>query len=559
MGIRRSAATALAALGVLIASLALASGPAQALSSFGLLGQFGAAGSGDGQFSNPAGVAVDQASGEVYVVDAGNNRVERFGPEGKYLGQFNGAPSHLLAAPWSIAVDNATGVAKGDVYVADGARNVVEVFGPEGQYISELEGTPTGPGGALEPFAKLEALAVAPTGNVWVYDQEGHVAEFTAAGGYLGRFTTERGAAHGLAVDASEHIYVLFGCDCLGKYTPTGEQLESSATETIEGHSLTIDEASHDLYLVGPSDVRQYDASGGLVREFGQETLESGEGVAVDSTSGDVYVTDARSGTVDIFGPQTLPDLVTEAAANLQGTSATFNGTIDPDGLDASFYFEYGKDTSYGSRTPAASGQDTGAGNAPVPVSVEVGGLQPNTIYHYRLVAHNADGSIAGNDQAFTIAAPPIVTTGVASGVGQTAATVSGAVDPLNLPTTYKVEFGASTGYGEQVAGEAGAGSEGRALTVALSYLQPGTTYHYRLVATNASGTSYGADATFTTAGYSLKTPPAAALVATPTLAFPASTTGSAKAKAKPKKRKTGKPVEQTKHKRKRTKRAKRK
>jgi DNA-binding beta-propeller fold protein YncE len=553
MRIHRRVATGLAALTVAVASLALASGPAQALSSFGLLGQFGAGGNGDGQFSDPAGVAVDQSSGDVDVVDAGNNRVERFGPEGKYLGQFNGGPSHQLATPWSIAVDNSPGAAKGDVYVADGGHNVVEVFDSEGKYLSQLEGTPTGEGGVLEPFGVLEAVAVDPGGNVWVYDQEGHVAEFTAAGSYLARFTTGRGTAHGLAVDASEHVYVLFGCDCLGKYTPTGEQLESSATEPIEGNSLTIDGASHDLYLVGSAAVKQYDSTGSLIREFGQETLEGGEGVAVDSASGKVYVTDASSATVDVFGPQTLPDLITAAVTNLRDTTATLNGTVDPNGLDASFYFEYGSDTGYGSRSPVAGGEDAGAGSTPVPVSVDVSGLRPNTIYHYRLAAHNADGAIAGDDQTFTISAPPVVTTGAVSAVAQTAATVSGVVDPLNIPTVYRVEFGTSAGYGEQVACEAGAGSEGEALTVNLPYLQPGTTYHYRFAATSASGTSYGEDETFTTAGYSLASPPAAALVTTPALAFPpntaAGTVGSSKARAKSKRKPAHKRAKKTKRK----------
>src|SRR5664279_493384 len=76
-------------LGTAGALLVLASASvAQADTGFGQVGQFGSEGTGDGQFRGPAGVAVDQASNDVYVVDRGDNRVEKFEASGAFVDAF---------------------------------------------------------------------------------------------------------------------------------------------------------------------------------------------------------------------------------------------------------------------------------------------------------------------------------------------------------------------------------------------------------------------------------------------------------------------------------------
>jgi hypothetical protein len=98
-------------------------------------------------------------------------------------------------------------------------------------------------------------------------------------------------------------------------------------------------------------------------------------------------------------------------------------------------------------------------------------------------------------------AGPPSATTGSATGVGQTTATLNGTVDPQGSDTTYHFEYGTSSSYGLQT-GEspAGAGTGGVAVSANLSGLTTDTTYHYRVVATNSAGTSAGQDLSFTTA-----------------------------------------------------------
>lgn len=96
---------------------------------------------------------------------------------------------------------------------------------------------------------------------------------------------------------------------------------------------------------------------------------------------------------------------------------------------------------------------------------------------------------------------PPLAITGAASEITQTTVTLSGAVNPMGQPTTAYVEVGTTTAYGNRSAGVSlPANVAYYTVTSKWSSLQPGTAYHYRFVATNADGTTYGADQAFTTA-----------------------------------------------------------
>ena len=99
-------------------------------------------------------------------------------------------------------------------------------------------------------------------------------------------------------------------------------------------------------------------------------------------------------------------------------------------------------------------------------------------------------------------ASAPTATTGAASSIGPTNATVSGTVNPGGVGTTWRVEYGPSTAYGAGTSSRsAGNGTTVVDVTQQLTGLSTGVTYHYRLVATNADGTGRGADQTFTTRG----------------------------------------------------------
>jgi hypothetical protein len=182
--------------------------------------------------------------------------------------------------------------------------------------------------------------------------------------------------------------------------------------------------------------------------------------------------------------------------------AATLTGSVNPNGQATSYRFEYGRDTYYGSAVPMAYAS-AGSDSASHAVSQSISGLLPNTTYHYRVVATNASALVAGSDRTFTTAGAPSARTGQAQDVTFTGATLNGFVNPNRQPTTYRFEYGTTTGYGSSVpAPEAAVGSDSasHAVSQAVSGLTAGTTYHYRIVATNAANrTSAGADEVFKT------------------------------------------------------------
>jgi hypothetical protein len=102
---------------------------------------------------------------------------------------------------------------------------------------------------------------------------------------------------------------------------------------------------------------------------------------------------------------------------------------------------------------------------------------------------------------AAVAAGPPSATTGSAKNVTQSGATVTGTVDPQGMATTYRFEYGTSSSYGLQTAEvDAGSGTGAVDASADLSGLTTDTTYHYRVVATNAAGVTRGADRTLKTA-----------------------------------------------------------
>jgi len=200
-----------------------------------------------------------------------------------------------------------------------------------------------------------------------------------------------------------------------------------------------------------------------------------------------------------VFTTLTPPDVVTGTASSITASSATLNGTVDPNGRATTYYFEYGSSTSYGTKTAVKS---AGSGTTPQAVATGISGLQAGHTYHFRLVATSDAGTNAAKDSSFTASSAPSVDTGDVTSITPTTAVMHGSVTPNGLSTTWWFEFGLTTSYGSKTSNQsAGSGTSARAVSATARSLKPGNTYHYRLVAQNSSGRTYGSDRTFSTAG----------------------------------------------------------
>jgi hypothetical protein len=105
------------------------------------------------------------------------------------------------------------------------------------------------------------------------------------------------------------------------------------------------------------------------------------------------------------YGASKKPDVTTGAPANVTPQSATLLGKVTPNGAQTTYLFQYGPTTLYGSATPVAT---AGNGAAAVTVLANLTGLAPATVYHYRLVARNRNGTVDGPDRAFKTRAQPL-------------------------------------------------------------------------------------------------------------------------------------------------------
>jgi hypothetical protein len=196
----------------------------------------------------------------------------------------------------------------------------------------------------------------------------------------------------------------------------------------------------------------------------------------------------------------------TGSATGVTQFTATLHAAIDPGEAPAGYHFAYGTTGEYGSVIPLPDLYLLrGAGETPVAATVV--GLQPGTTYHFAIVASGPEGVVTGTDETFTTLSipPPDVSTGAVEDITRGEATLTGSVEPLGWNSTYSFEYGTSTAYGASwpsVPASMGGLSGAQPAVAAVSNLLPATLYHYRLVASNPGGTSYGPDRTFTTESY---------------------------------------------------------
>jgi hypothetical protein len=450
------------------------------------------------------GVAVDEASGDVYVADPLGEGVDVYAPDGSggyvLLARWWGeaTPSKEFGVVAGVAIDNSGGPSAGDVYVLEASTagngpGTLDVFQPavnppaggegqEGVFVKRLTG------GKLE---RPNGMTVDEgSGRVFVADSlVGAVCVWSAAGEFEGKLT--------------------------GKGSPYGSFKSNGELGNVAG--VGVDGASGEVYVAEAERqvVSQYAYEAGEWRWKGWiATTPSGDlgeprGVVV-GVSGDVYVADAGAGLVDLFAAGTVvPSVETGKAAKsgLTRTSGVLPGTVNGEGKAATYRFQYGATRVLGYESASGS---AAAGEQAVSATVEEG-LEAGHDYYYRIVGANEDGSSYGSIREFeTAPAVEALSTGPVTGLAPESVTLTGSLKRGGLETTYHFQYGTSAAYGHQApepAGEMPAAPEEKeekqvkTVEAAVGGLTTNTVYHYRLVAQNSYGTTYGEDRTFKTPG----------------------------------------------------------
>jgi hypothetical protein len=196
--------------------------------------------------------------------------------------------------------------------------------------------------------------------------------------------------------------------------------------------------------------------------------------------------------------PTPTPGVTTNPATTVASFSATLNGSLNPRGETTTVEFQYGPTTSYGHTTPV----QTQTGNTARLISANISGLTASTTYHFRIVAHDNGGTSFGSDRTFTtlsVTGAPVVITSPATLLASFSATLNGSVDPHGLTTIVHFQYGTTTSYGLTTAPQSHTGNTYLNVSGNISGLLASHVYHYRIVATNSAGTTFGGDRTLTT------------------------------------------------------------
>jgi hypothetical protein len=465
---------------------------------------------------SPLGVAVEQASGEVFVADV--ESVQRFAPVSRSApssGYAQGSPlSGSFTFAFGVGVDDSGGLSQGDVYVVE-AGAVVDKFDATG--LPDVSTPQFGSGAS--PLALTEAIDVAvdpADGDVYVTDARNSVVDiFASTGEFVSQFATGSGPT-GLAFNSTgSDLYVVNGYGNVEEYDSSGSPVNQTAgpgagTNIMDGSgeasAVAVDTSTNDVYVPERGgNLAVYEPSGAPLSQLEFNTgIYFSFGIAVDSSTHTVYLSESSPSNhvVDVFALVTLPAVSTRQAIGVTASRATLEGTVNPEGMPiTSCEFEYGTSTSYGQSVPCHPGPaEIGSGSAPVPVSAEITGLQPGTAYHYRLIAGNATGSSQGGDQTLLTSMAPSIDGASVKDLGASSGDLTAQIDPNGADTAYRFEYGTSTAYGTSLPvpdGDIGAGDSDETVTVHLTGLLANTVYHFRVVAQNSVGVTTGVDHTF--------------------------------------------------------------
>jgi hypothetical protein len=504
-------------LGVLVFGVSVAA----ALQTHVSLGSFGPDGTEATVFARPAAVALDQGTGNVYVADPfASHTVSKFDLEHKPE-PFGGISPEIVDGELTgfdyeggeLAVNSATH----DLYF-DASSAVVKAYQSDGEAALFTAGASAGTNEIAG--SEICGVAVDSRGDIYVSEFTGGVRVFAATGAPLA--TIPSSGTCQVAVDSNGVVYLAAlasgNPELAGpveKFTPsnvppvTGSTTWEAAGTVDEtpAFAVAVDPQNNHLYADEGAQVAEYDATGVRLGTFGAGVLSepgrSGVGLAVNGISGLVYVGQGNfEGRVEVFGAAVVePDVSTGVAEEIEPAGeATLTGTVNPDGIEVTeCVFEYGTSTEYGHSAPCA--QAVGAGTSPVAVSAHLTGLEPGVTYHYRLTAANTNAANHGEDATLETLARPAIHGETAADITRETATLEGDVNPQGtLPVEEcRFDWGTSTTYEHHEPCEqtVGSGTSDVLVSLKLTELQANRTYHWRLIARNAAGTTESPDHTF--------------------------------------------------------------
>ncbi len=273
---------------------------------------FGSAGSGNGQFARPGGIARDH-EGNLWVADTENNRVEEFSSAGTFVRQFGtiGTENGQLKGPRGIAIDST-----GHVWVADTGNNRVEEFSATGTYMTKMGALGTG----QEQFKGPTAIAFAPEiyGNMYVVDSGNNRVQEWSVGKEIGEFGTsgtgngQFSKPEGITVDSSGNLWVVdTGNNRVEKFSSARAYISSFGSvgsgngQLSKPEGITIDPEGN-VYVAdsGNGRIQEFSSSGTYLFKFSSSgpTEKAPAGLALDSSQ-NLYVVDTAGNRVQEWVP----------------------------------------------------------------------------------------------------------------------------------------------------------------------------------------------------------------------------------------------------------------
>jgi hypothetical protein len=481
-----------------------------------------ALGASPGPFGPIQRVAIDQQSQNLYVAgSAWGGSIFKFNALTRASAPFSALsgtePTSVITGQevgleGGFGVDNSGDPAtQGHIYAFSYAQ-APTMFYPTGARATEaefkikLEGTETC------------AVEVAPDGHIWLQHYGKGAREYRTSGEFTGVTVQEKSGPNGaaneacgqFAIDSEGNFYIgeFYCCEAgyINKYNAEGEFQYTLG----EGRSVavTVDRGDDSVYVDDSNAVLHYDANGELQDVFGKAEgpyagVSGSTGIAVSEQTHEVFAVNQFTHKVDVFAPGP-PSTAADATMNdpvLTLTSASLHGTVNADGVTTTeCYFLWGKSRSYENKVDCAEGNSfTGSTDHPVSAEVPIGA---GSEYHARLVVKNEAGIVASSsDLVFTPMEPPTIDRLFVNALKTETAQLNAQVDLGQGQIKYRFEYGPDTNYGTVVPtpeGQVPAQFLPKVVSEAIQGLAPGTTYHYRLVASNFAGTAQRSS-TFTT------------------------------------------------------------